>query len=86
MTGDREYERRKRTLTEEDIEAIVEASARACSGDCAHGVTEEEVHELRHFARMLMKIKMAIGNTVLYAVIAGIIVLFYMGASKVKGP
>lgn len=77
-------ERRKRTLSEEDIEAIVEASRKGCQ-PCPNGLTAEDAHELRSLARMLMRAKVAIGNTVLYAIIAGLVVLFYLGASKIKG-
>ena len=77
-------ERRARTLSEEDIEAIVEASRRGCPA-CPNGLTPEDALELRFLARSLARAKTVIGNTVLYAIIAGLVFLFYLGASKLKG-
>jgi len=77
-------ERRKRTLSEEDIEAIVDAARKGCT-PCPNGLTLEDAQELRSLARALAKTKLAIGNTVLYAIIAGLVFLFYLGANKLKG-
>lgn len=77
-------ERRRRTLSEEDIEAIVEASRKGCS-PCPNGLSQEDALELRSLARMIMRAKVVIGNTVLYAIIAGLVVLFYLGANRIRG-
>lgn len=87
MAGDYHgiVERRQRTLTDDDIEAIVEAAKLGCT-PCPNGLTPEDAVELRSLARMLMRAKNVIGTTVLYGIIAGLIFLFYLGASKLKGP
>ncbi len=77
-------ERRKRTLTEDDIDAIVEASQKACN-PCPNGLTQDEAIELRAFARWLAQAKNTIGKMVLYAIIAGAIALTYLGSGKFKG-
>jgi hypothetical protein len=86
VTGDYQGigERRKRTLTEDDIDAIVEVLQKACD-PCPNGLTQDEAIELRAFARWLAQAKNTIGKMVLYAIIAGAIALMYLGSGKFKG-
>jgi hypothetical protein len=86
VTGDYQGigERRKRTLTEDDIDAIVGALQKA-RGPCPNGLTQDEATELRAFARWLAQAKNTIGKMVLYAIIAGAIALMYLGSGKFKG-
>lgn len=76
-----------RTLSDADIEAIVNKTIEATGAcaPCKHEFTKEEAHELKGFARILMRTKNVIGNTILYAIVAGFVVLFYLGASKLRG-
>ena len=77
-------ERRQRTLTDDDIEAIVEAAKLGCT-PCPNGLTPEDAAELRSFARWLAQAKSTIGKMVLYAIIGGAVALAYLGAGKIKG-
>ena len=72
----------ERTLTDADVAAIAAAVARTNS--CAIGITPEEAGELRDFVLWMRKLKNAVGNVVIYGLIAFLAALFYMGAGRWK--
>ena len=74
-------ERRDRSLTDEDIRAIIEAMR----ANCPNGINPEDAAELKSFASWLRKLKSAIGNVVIYGVVALLAFLFYIGTGRFKG-
>ena len=73
-------ERRTRSLTDEDIRAIIEAMRT----NCQNGMSQEDTVELKSFASWLRKLKSAIGNVVIYGVVALLAFLFYLGTGKLR--
>ena len=72
----------ERTLTDADVAAIAAAVSRANS--CAVGITHEEASELRDFVSWLRRLKNAVGNVVIYGIVAFLALLFYMGVGRWK--
>lgn len=74
-------ERRTRTLTDEDISAIIAAMRH----NCPNGMTSEDAIELRAFANWLRSLRNAIGKVVIYGFLAFLAFLFYLGTGRIKG-
>ena len=72
----------ERTLTDADVTAIVAAVSSANS--CAVGITHEEAAELRDFVSWLRRLKNAVGNVVIYGIVAFLALLFYIGVGRWK--
>ena len=64
MNPESQAERRRKVLTDADIEAI---KGIACQ--CPHGMTQEDVYELRAFLRWWKELKETVGGVVIKAII-----------------
>jgi len=69
-----------RTLSDDDVKAIAAAVAKQHS--CSLGITTDDAVELCHFAQFLKRLRNAVGNVVIYGLIAFLAVLFYMGVDR----
>ena len=74
-------ERRARSLTDADIEAIIAAMRH----NCPNGMSAEDALELKGFAAWLKSLKNAIGKVIIYGFLAFLAFLFYMGTGRFKG-
>lgn len=74
-------ERRTRSLTDADIDAIVAAMRH----NCPNGMSPDDAAELRGFIAFLRKLKNAVGQAVIYGLLAVLATLFYLGIGKMRG-
>ena len=72
-----------RALTDADVAAIAQAVARQQNA-CSLGISASDAAELCELAAWLRKLKNAVGNVVIYGLVAFLAVLFYMGVGRWK--